>query len=125
MAEESSYNLEEPREPASVLAGTLRDRLSALASDRLRIALALRSQRTGTEFQTLIEALMESGQTVLAEQMRTALARIAAPATIDAVAEAWPAILAVLEAMAALPSGQTPTDGPKGGIGRRLRRFWG
>ncbi len=125
MAEESCDRLREPPEPASALASALRDRLSALAGDRLRIALALRSQRTGTEFQILIEALTDSGETALAEQLRSAIARIAAPATIDAVAEAWPAIMAVLETVAALPSGQSPTEGPKGGIGRRLRRFWG
>lgn len=98
-------------------ARTLRDRLQPLATDRLRIALALRSARTGNDLSELLTAL--AGHTDLAERLRILIARIAQPASIDAVADAAPEILALLDAVIALPPaapGKTP---------RKRGRFWG
>jgi Ca-activated chloride channel homolog len=105
-----------PGNPAE-LARVLHDRLVPLATDRLRIALALRAARTGNDLHELLTALV--GHADLQERLRVLIARIARPASIDTVAETAPDLLALLKEAAVLPP-VTPADSP-----RKRGRFWG
>lgn len=122
----------DPADLAKRLLSTLRPH----AGDRLRIALALRSASITGELHQLIAELRSepSGSTPkqvrhrLAEQLAVLMKRIARPATIEAVAAAWPEIQAILAEIEGLPSGPEvsgpetsgPDDGPRPGRGA----FW-
>ena len=107
-----------PPAPAP-LATALLERLVKLAGDRLRLALALRAGRTGDELRELLAGL--ATQAALAKRLSDLLARLAPPATMDAVADCWNDLRAVLEEAAALPqTAGTPPKPP----GKRSR-FWG
>lgn len=106
-----------PQDPRTLARG-LRARLLPLAGDRLRLALALRTARTGHDLHELLLAL--HAHPGLIGRLRALTARIAPPAAIAAVADAWPDLLALLDAAIALPPEPGAAPAP-----RRRGRFWG
>lgn len=85
------------------IAEALLQRLRPLTADGIRLALALRSSRTTGEL-TGLRHLLGGIAEVLAQRLADLLARIAAPASMETVAAAWPELEGVLKDVAALPA---------------------
>lgn len=85
------------------IAEALLGRLRPLAGDGIRLALALRSTRTLGELNGL-RHLLDGLAEALAHRLAEFIERIAAPASMETVAAAWPDLEGVLKDIAALPA---------------------
>lgn len=111
------YQATAPLDVAKELLGWL----EPVANDRLRLALALRAQRTQDAFHLLQTALERAGRKDLAKILQKLCARMAPPATIETVAAVWGEVLPLLqEALAVTLEAASPK--PMGV--RRLLPFW-
>jgi Ca-activated chloride channel homolog len=103
----------------AALARALLARLESIASDRMRLALALRAGNTTSDLAILANALRAAAPS-LADRLADLLRRLQPPATITAVAACWDDVRALLAEVGALPP--RTAEAP---VKRRGLRFWG